>query len=100
MARMKTDNYKKLRLQEFNDFDMERLLKGVTDSLEKDNESRLRTLEEYSDDMDPQLKTEFAEAIENNAAEIVRVSSILTHTDDVYSYFTNGPLFRKDRDAN
>lgn len=96
---MARKSYQKLRLQEFNDFDMERLLKGVIDSLEIDNSLKEALLDTSSELLDNETRFRFAQSIENNAAEIARVTSILTHTDDIYSYFINGPLFRKDRDV-
>lgn len=96
---MALNKYRKLRLQEFNDFDIERLLKKSIDSLIDENESRLTFIDVNQDILDKDIIKDFGEIVENNAAEIVRVTSVLTHTDDVYSYFTGGPLFRKDRDA-
>jgi hypothetical protein len=92
-------SYQKLRLQEFNDFDVERLLKGVVDTLEEENDGRLAFIEANMDVVDNETLTTFANEVENNSAEMIRVTSILTHTDDIYMYFANGPLFRKDRDV-
>lgn len=86
-------------MQEFNDFDLERLLKGVIDTLEEDNAEREKLLSSPPLQIDDDTRTEFSNAIKDNAAEMIRVSSVLTHTDDIYSYFEGGPLFRKDRDV-
>lgn len=96
---MKKGSYQKLRLQEFNDFDVERVLKGVVDTLEEDNENREGVLLNPPFPISEDTIEEFSEVIQDNSAEIIRITSILTHTDDVYSYFSNGPLFRKDRDV-
>lgn len=96
---MRSVSYKKLRLQEFNSFDVERLLKGVIDTLEHDNGTRADVLSNPPVAIDKQIQAHFAESMQHNSAEMIRVTSVLTHTDDIYSYFVNGPLFRKDRDV-
>lgn len=90
---------KNKRFQEFNDFDVERLLKKTIDTLDEEIQKKIAILNNPPIPLDQQTIQRFAQEIENDAAEILRVTSILTHTDDIYSYFSNGPLFRKDRDA-
>lgn len=92
-------SFQKLRLQEFNDFDIERILKGVIDTLDENNDDRDAFIESNLDIVDNDTLARFANDIENDSAEMVRITSILTHTDDIYVYFANRPLFRKDRDV-
>lgn len=96
---MAKSNFKKMRLQEVNDFDLERLLKDVIDTLEDDNLKRLSLIEEPPMEISNDILADYGDAIVNNSAEMIRVTSIITHTDDIYSYFSNGPLFRKDREV-
>lgn len=91
-------NFERLRLQEFNDFDIERLLKNNVDSLDAENVQRMDFIEENQTELNPAIIVEFAESIENNAAEMLYVTSILHHTNDIYTYFSKGPLFREDRE--
>jgi len=93
------DNYRKLRLQEFNRFDIERTLKNTIDHLVDENDDILEFLNSNAEFLDKDTVVDLSERAANNSSEIVHVSSVLTHTDDVYSYFSQGPLFRKDRDA-
>lgn len=93
------DNFRKLRLQEFNDFDIERLLKKVIDGIEEENEKRLNFIEENQHVYSGETIRSMSEVVNLDSAEIVFITSLLTHTDNIYSYFANGPLFRKDRDA-
>lgn len=94
---MGVERYDRLRLQEFTSFDIERLLKNNADAITEENEHRLDFVERNQAEYSPEIIKEFVESIQNNAAEAVHVISILHHTDDIYSFFANRPLFREDR---
>lgn len=98
---MPFESYERLRLREFNPFDVERILKENADQLETENDDLLRFIKEnkFSSDMPPDVITEMEESLKKNAAEITRLLSVTYHTDDLSSAFFKGPLYRKDRDV-
>lgn len=96
---MASHNYQKLRLVEFNSFDIERLLKENVDTLEEENNSILEFIESSGDELPSDVIVEFSETVEDNTAEEIYILSLTHHAENIYNYFAGGPLFRKDRDA-
>lgn len=96
---MEMSSFQKLRLQEFNDFDLERILKENIDKLELETGDLISFITEFQDSAPVELIENSAISAQNNAGEVMYVTSILHHDDDIYSYFTGGPLFRKDREV-
>jgi hypothetical protein len=96
---MAMKNYQKLRLTEFNQFDIERLMKTNIDKLEAENVETLQFINNGKDFLPQIVVNEMVETIEDKSAETTYIASVLHHTDDIYSFFRDGPLFRKDRDA-
>lgn len=92
-------NYQKLRLTEFNHFDIERLMKTNVDTLDNENKETLQFIKEKEEILPQEVVNEFVETVEDKASEMIYVLSVLHHTENVYAFFTDGPLFRKDRDV-
>lgn len=88
--------HQKLRLQDFNSFDVERLLKEVIETLVEENQSIDNTLITVEEILQKDTLMYFLEENANNAAQIVRISSILLYKDDIYNFFSGGPLIRKE----
>lgn len=96
---MKMKNYQKLRLNEFNEFDLERIMKDNIEILGEENDNALALISDVNTNMSVETIDNFINMIDDFAGESVYILSMLHHADDIYVYFTNGPLFRKDRDA-
>lgn len=96
---MELKEFQKLRLQEFNSFDLERILKENIDTLDEENTSLLGLIETYAAEGTAEFIKGKSDEMQDNAAEAMFLTSLLHNDEDVYSHFTGGPLFRKDRDA-
>lgn len=93
---IKVERHQKLRLQEFNKFDVERILKEVITQLGAENDKLLKLIDQHGDAIDEETLEYFLEEVANNAAQVVRISSLLFYKDDIYNFFSSGPLIRKD----
>lgn len=84
------------RMQDFNRYDVERILKEVLSNLDRTNEQVMKLLNTHGESLGEPTINFFLEDIQNNSAQMVRLSSLIIHQDDIFRFFSNGPLIRKD----
>ena len=90
------EQQRNMRLQEFNKFDIERILKEVINELNNENDRIIEFIDQNGNVLDSATTSSFLEEAANNAAQVVRISSMLFYKDDIYNFFSSGPLIRKE----
>ena len=89
-------DHEKLRLQEFNRFDIERILRENIETLNLENQRMLARSEEYGESLGSNTQRFMLNEIENNTAQALRILSILFYSNDIDTVFASGPLVRKE----
>jgi hypothetical protein len=96
MAIVNRESYHKLRLAEFNTFDTERTLRENIYDLEQEN-LRIETMIEdmLSHKIPVEIILNWMRQMENNAAEIVYVTSLVQHDLNAYD-FSKSTVVRRE----
>ena len=97
---MRKASFQKLRLREFNFFDTERIIRENIYDLEQEN-IRIEDLvmEMVEQKIPIPIILGWMRQMENNAAEIVYINSILEHDLNTYDYTSTSNLFIRGREV-